>query len=97
MAITTDEVATVARLAKLQLAPGDEERMAKELDAILSYVKKLDELDTSSVPPTLGVTVTRAPVRADVVRPGVERDAALAEAPRSDGVGYLVPGFVDES
>lgn len=97
MAITTDEVATVARLARLQLAPGDEERMAKELDAILSYVKKLDELDTSNVPPTLGVTVTRAPVRADVVQPGVGRDDALGEAPRSDGVGYLVPAFVDES
>ncbi len=97
MAITTDEVATVARLAKLQLAPGDEERMAGELDAILSYVKKLDELDTSNVPPTLAVTVSRAPVRADVVQAGVERSEALAEAPRSDGVGYLVPGFVDES
>jgi aspartyl-tRNA(Asn)/glutamyl-tRNA(Gln) amidotransferase subunit C len=97
MSITKSEVLAVARLARLHLDGATAERMTAEMDAILAYVHKLDELDTRDVPPTAQVSVDAAPLRPDVVLPGVEKLLALAEAPRSDSVGFLVPGFVDES
>lgn len=97
MAITREQVLQVASLARLRVSESDAERLTQELGKILGYVEKLNELDTSGVEPTLQVTVERAPLRPDVVSPGLSKAAALGAAPRADGTGFLVPGFVDES
>lgn len=97
MTITQKDVLHVARLARLELSESAADAMAVELDKILGYVRKLNELDTEAVEPTLQVSVQSAPLRPDVTVPGVEKSRALAEAPRADEVGFLVPGFVDES
>ena len=97
MTITLKEVQTVAGLARLSLSDSHAESLTHELSKILEYVVKLDELDTSNVEPTSQVTVMSAPLRTDVVRPGLDRSDALAGAPRSDETGFLVPKFVDES
>lgn len=97
MAISEKEVLTIASLARLELSQDEASALTSELGKILAYVTKLDELDTSDVPPTLQVTVDRAPLRPDVRTPGLTKDEALAGAPRADSVGFLVPGFVDES
>jgi aspartyl-tRNA(Asn)/glutamyl-tRNA(Gln) amidotransferase subunit C len=54
MKITTEEVRHVAKLARLDLSDAEVDRMTGQLDAILTYVAKLDELDTTNVvsPPT---------------------------------------------
>ena len=70
--------------------------MTAELSAIVGYVQKLDELDTSLVPPTAQVQVERVALRADVPEPSLPHDEALAEAPRVAHDGFAVPGFVDE-
>ncbi|OQX67034.1 MAG: aspartyl/glutamyl-tRNA(Asn/Gln) amidotransferase subunit C [Sorangiineae bacterium NIC37A_2] len=97
MAISVDEVRTVARLARLALDEARVEELAHELGKILGYVDQLNELDTSNVEPTLQVGTLSAPLREDVVRPGLEAVAAYREAPRTSPDGFLVPGFVDES
>ena len=97
MTITRQEVLHVARLARLEVSEEAADAMARELDGILGYVKKLDELDTSGVEPTLQVSVGAAPLREDRVEEGVARETALREAPRTSDAGFLVPGFVDES
>ena len=97
MIISREEVLAIASLSRLEIEDDAVSELAKDLSKILDYVGKLDELDTENVEPTLQVTVSCAPLRKDERRPGIEREVALSEAPRADQVGFLVPGFVDES
>jgi len=97
MTISRKEVLTVASLARLTLDDAAADAFTSELGKILGYVEKLNELNTDDVEPTAQVTVDAAPLREDVRVAGLEKDAALAQAPRADEVGFLVPGFVDES
>jgi aspartyl-tRNA(Asn)/glutamyl-tRNA(Gln) amidotransferase subunit C len=97
MSISKQDVLTVARLARLALSEEGAQEMTAELSKILDYVDQLSEVDTSGVPRTAHVLVDRAPLRDDVVLPGVDKARALQQAPRSDAIGFLVPGFVDES
>ncbi len=97
MTITREEVQTVATLARLDLDDATAEALTHDLSKILGYMDKLNELDTKDVIPTLQVSVERAPLRPDVRTPGLSKKAALEQAPRADEVGFLVPGFVDES
>jgi aspartyl-tRNA(Asn)/glutamyl-tRNA(Gln) amidotransferase subunit C len=97
MALVSEEQVThVARLARLRLTPEETARMAVELSAILDYVRKLSELDTTDVAPTAHVQVQALPFRADDPRPSLPHDEALAEAPRSAHDGFAVPGFIEE-
>jgi aspartyl-tRNA(Asn)/glutamyl-tRNA(Gln) amidotransferase subunit C len=94
--ITRDDVLHVARLARLELAEPEVERMIRDLGKILEYVHQLNQLDTSAVPPTTHVAVETAPFRADEVVPGLGSESALNQAPRRSGDGFAVPAFVDE-
>lgn len=95
-ALSEKDVLHVASLARLRLTPSEVSRMAVELSAILSYVQKLSELDTTDVPPTAQVHVDRLPLRADEPRVGLDHEDALREAPRTAHDGFAVPGFVEE-
>lgn len=95
MSISKKEVLTVASLARLEVDDQRAEELTLELSKILEYVKKLDELDTTDVPPTAQVAAQQAPLRPDVRRPSLTREEALSEAPRVSEVGFLVPGFVE--
>jgi aspartyl-tRNA(Asn)/glutamyl-tRNA(Gln) amidotransferase subunit C len=94
--ISQADVLHVARLARLELSADEIGRMSTELSAIVGYVRKLAELDTSEVPPTTEVHVDRLPLRDDEPAPCLPHDEALAEAPRTAHDGFAVPGFVDE-
>lgn len=94
--LTEKDVLHVAKLAQLSLTEDELPRMVKELSAIVGYVRKLDELDTSDVPPTRQVQVEALPLRSDEPRPSLPQDEALNEAPRTAEGGFAVPGFVDE-
>jgi aspartyl-tRNA(Asn)/glutamyl-tRNA(Gln) amidotransferase subunit C len=94
--LTQADVQHVAKLARLELEPQEIEPMAAELSAIVGYVQKLSELDTSDVPPTAQVHLERLALRDDEPRPSLTREEALAEAPRVAHDGFAVPGFVDD-
>jgi aspartyl-tRNA(Asn)/glutamyl-tRNA(Gln) amidotransferase subunit C len=94
--LSEERVRNVARLARLDLAPEEVGRMTAELSAIVGYVQKLDELDTTNVPPTAQVQVERIALRPDEPEPSLPHDEALAESPRASHDGFAVPGFVDE-
>ena len=94
--ITRDDVLHVARLARLELAEPEVERMIQDLGKILEYVAQLNELDTSAVAPTSHVAVETMPFRRDEVVAGLAFETALAEAPRQSDGGFAVPAFVDE-
>jgi aspartyl-tRNA(Asn)/glutamyl-tRNA(Gln) amidotransferase subunit C len=96
MAITRKDVLHVATLARLELSEPEVERMVRDLGSILEHVADLSAVNTDGVEPTAYVAVDAAPLRPDVVVPGVDREVALGEAPRRGDGAYAVPGFVDE-
>ena len=94
--ITLVEVEHVARLARLELSEDEKERMTAQLDAILGYIDKLNALDTSRVEPTTTVIPMVSVMRDDVVRPSLDRDAALANAPDREDVFFRVPRIIED-
>jgi aspartyl-tRNA(Asn)/glutamyl-tRNA(Gln) amidotransferase subunit C len=94
--ITIDEVRRIAGLAHLALSPEETERMTRELGSILAYVRQLEAIDVTGVPPTAHVQIDRLPLRPDEVHLGLHHELALAEAPRTSQDGFAVPAFVDE-
>ena len=94
MKITQEEVRHVAKLARLALTAAEVERMTGQLDAILSYVAKLDELDTSKVTlPPLSQQAVNA-FRDDAVQASLPRQQALANAPEQNGESFVVPRII---
>jgi len=91
-----EEVRKVAKLARLELRTDEIIRMTAELSAIVRYVQKLGELDTTDVVPMAHVRLARTVLREDAPRAGLSHDDALAEAPRVAHDGFAVPAFVDD-
>ena len=94
MKITREEVQHVAKLARLELSANEVERMTGQLDAILSYVAKLDELDTSGVAVTTHTQNVVNAFREDEVRPSLPREHALANGPDQNGEAFVVPRVI---
>ncbi len=94
MKITRKEVENVARLARLELAEQEVEQMTRQLDTILSYVAKLDELDTSGVAVTTHTQSVTNAFRDDEVRESLPREKALANAPKQNGEAFIVPKII---
>lgn len=98
MALTREEVEKVAALAHLQLSEEEFETFRRQLDSILAYIAKLNELDTSEVEPMAQVLCQareNAALREDVVGASLPREQALGEAPESDGSLVKVPKVVE--
>lgn len=94
MKITIDEVEYVANLARLELNSEEAAAMAGQLAQILSYVDKLNELDTSQVEPTThAISITNA-FRDDELRDSLGQDQALANSPLQNGEAFVVPRVI---
>jgi aspartyl-tRNA(Asn)/glutamyl-tRNA(Gln) amidotransferase subunit C len=93
--ITRAEVEQVARLGRLELTEDEKERMTAQLDAILGYMEKLNALDTSQVEPTTTVIPMVSVMRDDVVRPSLDREEALANAPDRADAFFRVPRIIE--
>jgi len=91
MALSPDEVAKVALLARLRLGPGELETYTSQLNVIVNYVSQLGELDTEGVEPLAHGVEVRNVFRDDVRGPALPREAALANAPQKNAEGFLVP------
>ena len=94
MKISKHEVENVARLARLQLQAEEVERMTKQLDTILAYVEKLNELETTDIEPTSHPHDKVNAFREDEVRPSLPHDLALANAPADNGESFIVPRVI---
>jgi aspartyl-tRNA(Asn)/glutamyl-tRNA(Gln) amidotransferase subunit C len=95
MPIDASTVESIAALARLELDPGERERIVRELQAILSYVEQLQALNLEGIEPTSQVTEgAPPPLRKDEVVPCDVREEALAQAPDRDGDYFRVPQVV---
>ncbi len=84
MAITKKDVEYVARLARLYLTEEEKESYTTQLDHILSYIEKLNELNTDNVPPTSHPFFTRTVWRNDKMIPPTHQEPILKNAPESE-------------
>jgi len=92
--ITGQEVRHVALLARLELSEAEEQRMTGQINSILEYMDKLNELDTKDVPPTTHAIQLQNVFRPDLVQRSLERAESLANAPGTDGVNFVVPKVI---
>lgn len=98
MKITDRDVQYVADLANLELRDDERLRLIKDLNSILEYVDVLNELDTSNIEPMAGSkNAASQALRADELRPGLTHEAALMNAPETDGIFFQVPKVIDKS
>jgi aspartyl-tRNA(Asn)/glutamyl-tRNA(Gln) amidotransferase subunit C len=101
--VSLDDVRRVAELAHLELTDKEEARMQVDLDSILGHIAQLNELDTSAVTPMAQVAEIlpsssrelNASLRADAVRPSLDRERVMASAPESDGAFFKVPKVIE--
>ena len=91
MAITESDVRHVAMLARLALTDEQVTTLTAELGAVLGHIDELQHLDLEGVQPTAHPLSMVNRMRADVVVPGLPREAALANAPESDGRAFVIP------
>lgn len=81
----------MARLARLKVTEEDAERLTGQLNSILSYMDKLNELDTSGIEPMAHALPLQTPFREDRAGESLDPDEALANAPLRQGAFFVVP------
>jgi aspartyl-tRNA(Asn)/glutamyl-tRNA(Gln) amidotransferase subunit C len=98
MAFTEKDVRYVAELAHLELTEEEVKKFLPQIDSILEYVQKLNELDTSAVEPMAQVIYPgsqNASFRADRPCRNFTQDEALANAPEPGGGSFKVPRVIE--
>ena len=95
MALSTDEVRHIARLARLALADDEVERMREQLSSILEHFEVLSEIDTDGVPPTAQSFALTNVERPDVPGGTIDREEALEGAPRREDGYFRVRAVLD--
>jgi len=92
--LTKEEVVKVAKLAKIELSEEEIETFSKQLPQILDFIEKLNELDTSKVPPFYEIIDANAPLREDIPQNGLANEDALKNAPQKGNGFFVVPRVV---
>ena len=98
MALSEKDVRYVADLAHLKLTEDEVARFLPQLDSILTYMQKLNELDTTNVEPMAQVTYAageNAALRLDAPRPSFSQSEALANAPEPGAECFKVPLVIE--
>ena len=95
MALDTDTVRRIARLARIHVDDADLAPLADELNNILGGIKQLDEVDTDGVEPMTSVVEMVQRLRADRMNDGNLQDDVLANAPAAADGFFAVPKVVE--
>ena len=109
MKVTEKDVAYVADLANLELTAQERQRMLKDLNSILDYIDRLNELDTSDVPPMAQISARfgqsdvkkagdgdASAWREDIPVPSLAHTEAMKNAPETDGDFFKVPKVIEK-
>ena len=84
----------LSNLARLEFNAADKEEIRKDLQRMILFVEKLGELDTTGVEPLLHMSPETNVLREDIRQESVSREAALANAPATDGTYFKVPKVI---
>lgn len=96
MGLSRDEVAKVSLLARLRFSNEEIETLTSQLGQVVEYVRQLEELDTDSVEPMAHVADIHNVLVDDEPRPSLDREEALANAPKRDDECYRVPAVLGD-
>ena len=94
--ITRDDVAHVARLARLELTPEELDRFTAQLGDVLGHAEDIEALDLDGVEPMAHPIPLRNVMRADQPAPCLDRDEVLAQAPAAEDGRFRVPRILGE-
>ena len=94
--IAREDVEHVAELARLELTAAEKDQFIAQLNGILSYIEKLNELDTRDVEPTSHVLPISNVCRDDEVQPSLDRTEVLRNAPEESHFFFKVPRIIEE-
>ncbi len=94
MSVTTQDVAYIAELARLRFTESERDKMASELNAILHYVEKLNEVDTEGVEPLSSIHDEVNVLREDFRRESIANEVALKNAPDRLDRFFRVPKVI---
>lgn len=95
MALSVDDVRYIAALARLRFSEEEEHHLAEQMSEILAYMDKLNELDTTDVPPMAHVLDLYNVFREDAALQRVTREEALRNAPDADSDYFRVPKVIE--
>ncbi len=95
MALTDQEVAHIAKLARIRLSGDELPHYAGEINGILKWIEQLSEVNTDGVEALLSVSNQLLPWRADVVNDGNQQEAVLKNAPMSSYGCFAVPKVLE--
>jgi aspartyl-tRNA(Asn)/glutamyl-tRNA(Gln) amidotransferase subunit C len=95
--LSREDVLHVARLARLTLTDEEVELFTDQLAAVLAHAADVAALDTSGVPPTAHPLPLQNVFRDDEVRPSLDRDEVLAQAPAAEEGRFRVPRILGEA
>ncbi|HET7529405.1 MAG TPA: Asp-tRNA(Asn)/Glu-tRNA(Gln) amidotransferase subunit GatC [Mycobacteriales bacterium] len=96
-AITRDDVAHLARLARIAMTDDELDRLAGELDVILAAVARVQEVTAADIPPTSHALPLTNVLRPDEPRPCLGAEAALAAAPAAEDGRFRVPQILGDA
>jgi|SRR5215471_6179966 len=85
----------VAHLARLALTPAEEQKFGAQLESVLQYMEKLNEVDVSAVEPTAHAFPLVNVMRPDDIQPSLSREEALRNAPAQANGLFIVPKIVE--
>jgi len=91
MSLSIEEVEHIANLARLKLSDKEITKYQQQLSSILDYITMLQELDTSSIPPTSSVLPTQCPLREDEPGKSLSPSELLKDAPDQAKDQFRVP------
>jgi aspartyl-tRNA(Asn)/glutamyl-tRNA(Gln) amidotransferase subunit C len=94
MSVTIKEVEHIAALARLEFSDEEKEKFTHQLNDILQYIEKLNELDTANVEPLSHVIELSNVFRDDVVKPSISTEEALKNAPAKVDTLFKVPKVI---
>ena len=89
------DLSRAVKLARIELTPEEEQRLAPQLGEVLKYIEKLNELDVSGVEPTAHATPLSNVMREDEPRDSLSQEDALRNAPKTANGLFVVPKIVE--
>lgn len=89
--LSVKEVMYIERLARLKLTDEEREMYRRQLNDVLNYAAKLDEIDTTTIPPMYHVLPVNNVLREDIPKKNFTQQDALSNAPLQDGGFFVIP------
>ncbi|MGV2886961.1 Asp-tRNA(Asn)/Glu-tRNA(Gln) amidotransferase subunit GatC [Paenibacillus taichungensis] len=95
MSISNNDVQHVAKLARLNLTAEEEQTLTGQLNAILKYAEKLNELDTENIEPTTHVLHVSNVMREDETKESLSIEQVMHNAPEEEDGQFKVPAVME--